>query len=86
VAGDKIEKFLSDPVTFYNENMTTATTATVDDEGKITTTATGNSSVILAMLVSSLDLLLVPFFVFYILIDFQKWRDSMEDPDSAAFS
>ena len=79
VAGDKIEKFLSDPVTFYNENMAAATTATVDNEGKITTTATGGSSVILATLVSSLDLLLVPFFVFYILIDFQKWRNSMED-------
>jgi predicted PurR-regulated permease PerM len=79
VAGDKIEQFLSDPTAFYNENMTTATTAVVDDEGKITTTATGGSSVILATLVSSLDLLLVPFFVFYILIDFQKWRDSMED-------
>lgn len=78
VAGDKIEQFLSDPATFYNENMTTATTAVVDDEGKITTTATGGSSVILATLVSSIDLLLVPFFVFYILIDFQKWRDSME--------
>jgi predicted PurR-regulated permease PerM len=78
-AGDKIEKFLSDPVTFYNENVTTATTATVDEEGKITATTNGSGSVILATLVSSLDLLLVPFFVFYILIDFQKWRDSMED-------
>lgn len=26
-----------------------------------------------------LDLLLVPFFVFYILVDFRKWRDSSED-------
>ncbi len=79
VAGDKIEKFLSDPTKFYNENMTTQATATVDEEGKITATTNGSGSVILTTLVSSLDLLLVPFFVFYILIDFQKWRDSMED-------
>jgi predicted PurR-regulated permease PerM len=79
VAGDKIEQILSDPATFYSENMTTAAAATVDEEGKITTTASGGGSVILATLVSSLDLLLVPFFVFYILIDFQRWRDSMEE-------
>ena len=78
-AGDKIEKFLSDPVEFYNENMTTAATATVDEEGKITTTSNGGGSAILSTLVSSLDLLLVPFFVFYILIDFQKWREALED-------
>ncbi|MDQ3221217.1 MAG: AI-2E family transporter, partial [Acidobacteriota bacterium] len=78
VAGDKIERFLSDPAKFYNENMTTATTTTVDDEGKLTATA-GGGSVILSTLVSSLDLLLVPFFVFYILIDFGRWRDSLED-------
>jgi predicted PurR-regulated permease PerM len=79
VAGDKIEQFLSDPTKFYNENMTTATTATVDEDGKITTTADDGGSVVLSTLVSSLDLLLVPFFVFYILVDFQKWRDSLED-------
>ncbi len=78
VAGDKIEKFLSDPTAFYNENMTTATTTTVDENGNLTATS-GSNSVILSTLVSSLDLLLVPFFVFYILIDFQKWRDALED-------
>jgi predicted PurR-regulated permease PerM len=78
VAGDKIEQFLSDPSAFYNENMTTATTTTVDADGKLTATA-GGGSAILSTLVSSLDLLLVPFFVFYILIDFQRWRDSLED-------
>ncbi|MDQ3181494.1 MAG: AI-2E family transporter [Acidobacteriota bacterium] len=77
VAGDKIEKFLSDPTAFYNENMTSPTT-TVDENGKLTATAGGSGSVILSTLVSSLDLLLVPFFVFYILIDFQNWRDSLE--------
>lgn len=39
VAGDKIEQFLSDPTKFYNENMTTQAAATVDEDGKITTTA-----------------------------------------------
>jgi len=79
VAGDKIEKFLSDPAAFYNENMTTPATATVDENGNVKATATGGGSVILSTLVSSLDLMLVPFFVFYILIDFQNWRDSLED-------
>ena len=75
VAGDKIEKFLSEPSVFYNENVATATT-TVDGNGKVVTETGG--SIIFSTLVSSLDLLLVPFFVFYILIDFQQWRDSLE--------
>jgi predicted PurR-regulated permease PerM len=80
VAGDKIEKFLSDPAAFYNENMAEASTATVDENGNLTTKAgVGGGSIILSMLVSSLDLLLIPFFVFYILVDFQNWRDSLED-------
>ncbi len=76
VAGDKIEKFLSDPITFYNENISTATT--VDEEGNVKVGGGGGGSAILAVLSSSFDLLLVPFFVFYLLIDFQKWRDSLE--------
>ena len=76
VAGDKIEQFLGDPVAFYNENISTPT-ATIDEEGNVTRTT--GSARLLATLGSSLDLLLVPFFVFYILIDFQRWRDSMED-------
>lgn len=75
VAGNKIEQFLSDPVTFYNENMGTATT--VDENGKVT--VNGGGRTVLSTLVSSLDLLLVPFFVFYILVDFRRWRDSLED-------
>ena len=75
VAGNKIEQFLSDPVAFYNDSIGTETT--VDEEGKITVKNGGPQ--ILAVLISSLDLLLVPFFVFYILIDFQKWRDSFEE-------
>jgi predicted PurR-regulated permease PerM len=78
VAGEKIENFLSDPTKFYNENLTTETTTKVDENGKLTTTS-GSGAVILSTVVSSLDLLLVPFFVFYILVDFQNWRDSLED-------
>ena len=80
MAGDKIEDFLSDPVKFYNDNLTTPVTATVDEEGNVISTNNGGGgTAILSTLASSLDLLLVPFFVFYILIDFQKWRDSFED-------
>ncbi len=75
VAGDKIEKLLSDPLTFYNENISTSTT--VDEKGNVKASG-GGGSAILAVLSSSFDMMLVPFFVFYILIDFQKWRDSLE--------
>jgi predicted PurR-regulated permease PerM len=75
VAGDKIEKFLSAPLDFYNENMGSSTT--VEPNGNVTVVS--GSSAVLTMLSSSLDLFLIPFFVFYILIDFQKWREAMED-------
>ncbi|HEY8563452.1 MAG TPA: AI-2E family transporter [Pyrinomonadaceae bacterium] len=75
VAGDKIEKFLADPGGFYSENL--STTTTVGDDGKVVVQGTG--SVILLWLISSLDLALVPFFVFYILIDFGRWRESSEE-------
>jgi predicted PurR-regulated permease PerM len=78
VAGDKIEQFLSDPVAFYDENIAEPTPATIDKEGKITPGRSSGATV-LATIVSSLDLLLVPFFVFYILLDFPRWRDSVED-------
>ena len=74
VAGDRIEKFLSDPLGTVDE---AASTEVVTPEGAQVKTRGG--SVILGALVSSLDLLLVPFFVFYILIDFPRWRDSLED-------
>jgi predicted PurR-regulated permease PerM len=74
VAGNKIEQFLSDPVAFYNENMGTTT---VDGSGKVV--VNGGGSAVLDTIVSSLDLLLVPFFVFYILVDFPRWRDSLEE-------
>ena len=74
VAGDRIEKFLSDPVSVVDNAASTKTTAA--DGTEVTT---GGQSIILTTLTSSLDMLLVPFFVFYILIDFPKWRDSLED-------
>ncbi len=77
VAGEKIEQVLSDPAAFYDENLTTSTT-TIDEKGAVSQTRSGDSFV-WTTLSSSLDLLLVPFFVFYILIDFQKWRNSLED-------
>jgi predicted PurR-regulated permease PerM len=75
VAGDKIEKFLSEPLAFYNENVSTATT--VDEAGNVKATG-GSGTIVLDILSSSFDLLLVPFFVFYLLIDFQRWRESLE--------
>lgn len=62
-AGDRIETFLSDP--------SAALSSTAVEAG-------GGESGIRTALLSSLDLLLVPFFVFYILVDFQRWRDSLE--------
>jgi predicted PurR-regulated permease PerM len=64
VAGDRIERFLSDP------SAAIGTTAVE---------AGGGETGIMTVLASSLDLLLVPFFVFYILVDFQRWRDSIEE-------
>jgi predicted PurR-regulated permease PerM len=77
VAGEKIEKFLSDPVGFYDENVAEPTPATIDEEGKLRPGRT-SSAFVFGTIVSSLDLALVPFFVFYIIIDFPGWRDSAE--------
>ncbi len=74
VAGDRIEKFLSDPFVTLSG---AAESTTVEPDG--TNVKTSGGTAILTFLVSSLDLLLVPFFVFYILIDFPKWRDSLEE-------
>ena len=63
-AGDRIERFLSDPAAAI---------------GSTAVEASGGETALLATIFSSLDLLLVPFFVFYILVDFQNWRDSTED-------
>lgn len=74
VAGDTIEKFLSDPQQFYYDNFSTPPQK--DAEGNVINT---KGTAILEVLSSSVDLLLIPFFVFYILIDFQHWRDKMEE-------
>ena len=77
MAGDKIEQFLSNPLTFYGENVATGSTS-VDANGNVVA-STGAGSMLSSALSSSLDLMLVPFFVFYTLIDFSKWRVSLEE-------
>lgn len=72
VAGEKIEKFLSEPISFYNENVAPVST---DETGAAKPVG---GSAILTILSTSFDLVLIPFFVFYLLVDFQKWRDSLE--------
>ena len=64
IAGDKIEQVLSDPAAAL---------------GSTALEAGGGQSGIQAIIISSLDLLLVPFFVFYILVDFSNWRDASEN-------
>ncbi len=64
VAGARIEQILRNPA---------------EAIGSPALLAAGGLSGFLSTAVASLDLLIVPFFVFYILIDFGTWRDSMED-------
>jgi len=64
MAGARIEQFLRNPAQAI---------------GSPALLAAGGLSGFLSTAVASLDLLIVPFFVFYILIDFATWRDSMED-------
>jgi predicted PurR-regulated permease PerM len=74
VAGDRIEKFLSEPSSFLS-----GPTYPVSASAPEADTVDGASpSWIWSTLISSLDMLLVPFFVFYILVDFRGWRDSWE--------
>lgn len=47
--------------------------------GNSATWLAGTLTGVLSTAAASLDLLLVPFFVFYILIDFGKWRNSLEE-------
>lgn len=75
VAGDRIERFLSEPVAVI-EQATSSTKTT--SEGKEVTTG-GGQSIIWTTVSTSLDLMLIPFFVFYILVDFARWRDALED-------
>lgn len=69
VAGDRIEQFLGDPAEII---------------GSPASWYAGGLSGFISTAVASLDLFLVPFFVFYIfvfyiLVDFDGWRDSLED-------
>ncbi len=64
MAGARIEQFLRDPAPAI---------------GSPALLAAGGLSGFLSTAAASLDLLIVPFFVFYILIDFATWRDSLED-------
>ncbi|MDQ2936575.1 MAG: AI-2E family transporter [Acidobacteriota bacterium] len=64
MGGRRIEQFLRNPA------------EAIGSPGLL---AAGGLSSFLSTAVASLDLLIVPFFVFYILIDFGTWRDSMED-------
>jgi predicted PurR-regulated permease PerM len=64
MAGGRIEQFLKNPV---------------EAIGSPANWFAGGLAGFLSTAVASLDLLLVPFFVFYILIDFGKWRDGFEE-------
>jgi predicted PurR-regulated permease PerM len=64
MAGGRIEQFLRDPAAAI---------------GSPANWFAGGLAGFLSTAVASLDLLLVPFFVFYILIDFGRWRDWFED-------
>jgi predicted PurR-regulated permease PerM len=64
LAGERIEQVLSNPAEAF---------------GAPAGWLFGGLSGFLSAAASSLDLLLVPFFVFYTLMDFGRWRDSIED-------
>ncbi len=64
MVGDKLEKLLRNPAEMI---------------GSPAILAAGGLSGFLTTAANSLDLLLIPFFVFYILIDFSRWRTSLED-------
>ena len=71
VAGDHIEHFIRDP------------SAVV---GSPSTWFAGGLSDFFHTAAASVDLLLVPFFVYYILVDFGGWRDSLARLHPAALS
>ena len=64
VAGDGIERFIRDPSGVL---------------GSPSTWFAGGLSDFFHSAAASVDLLLVPFFVYYILVDFGTWRDALED-------
>jgi predicted PurR-regulated permease PerM len=64
VAGDRIEQFIRDPSGVL---------------GSPGTWFAGGLSDFFRSAAASVDLLLVPFFLYYILVDFSAWRDALED-------
>jgi len=64
VAGNRIEQFIRDPSVVF---------------GSPSTWFAGGLSDFFQTAAASVDLLLVPFFVYYILVDFSTWRDSLEN-------
>lgn len=64
MAGAKLEQFISDPA------------AVIGSPG---TWYAGGLSEFLSTAGTLFDLFLIPFFVYYILVDFRTWRDSLED-------
>ena len=64
MAGEKLEKFISDPASVI---------------GSPSTWFAGGLSEFLSTAGTLFDLFLIPFFVYYILVDFRAWRDSLED-------
>jgi predicted PurR-regulated permease PerM len=62
--GERLEKLISDPAAVI---------------GSPSTWFAGGLSDFLSTASTLLDLLIVPFFVYYILVDFSNWRESLED-------
>lgn len=77
VAGARIEQFLSDPANALD--ILTTNVSHPSDSNPESLGSKGGEAVVLTTISTSFDVLLIPFFVFYILIDFRKWRDSLED-------
>lgn len=70
VIGERVEEFLSDPSNLLDPGGSTEPGSEAGG---------GGQRLLLSSLASSLDLLLVPFFVFYILVDFRRWRQSFDE-------
>ncbi len=64
IAGEQVQRFIADPKSVI---------------GSPKTWFAGNLSDFLSTAASALDMFLIPFFVYYILVDFRNWRDSLED-------
>lgn len=64
MAGDYVEQFIRDPSVLL---------------GSPSTWFAGGLSSFFHTAAASFDLFLVPFFVYYVLVDFSAWRDSFED-------